>query len=283
MPAHLILLILICGLTAQAWARVSERAYKTVDLSHLRQIGQASQIYANDHDGHFPEATSAWDYARLLAEHAGFDYAKGWQSPVDPAYDETLSANVQSLLLPGDAKDERRFNPAFLQIKPVFAVALGKITTADPATTPIAWTRGLQPDGTWAAHSPYGNRGGHILFLSGKVQFFRNLTTDSGHLTRHDGSGPTTNILEALPPGTRIGEYTPTPEEQAAWSTQRRITDPIPWYRQPLTGGIAAIWTPSVLIGVVRKIRGQPITRRLVYWPAILSVILLFLLSISLC
>jgi len=249
-----------------------------VDQSNLKQIGLASLIYADENGNRLPSASSVWDYAFILARAELINDPAFWLSQIDPAGEATPYADR---ILDPDKPDQ--LNPALLQIKPVFAVALGKITTADPATTPIAWTRGLQPDGTWAAHSPYGNRGGHILFLSGKVQFFRNLTTDGGQLTRHDGSGPTANILEALPPGARIGEYTPTPEEQAAWSTQRRITDPIPWYRQPLTWVITAIWTPSVLIGVVRKMRGQPITKRLIYWPVILSVMLFLFLSISLC
>jgi hypothetical protein len=79
-----------------------------------------------------------------------------------------------------------------------------------PSTTPILWTRGLQPDGTWAPHSPYGTHGGFIMFLGGNVAYFRNLSDDGGQLIARTGN-KTANILEALPPGTRIGEYTPTP------------------------------------------------------------------------
>jgi hypothetical protein len=71
---------------------------------------------------------------------------------------------------------------------------------------PIAWTRGLQPDGTWSKDSPHEGEGGYIVFLGGNVSGFTKSLTDSP-LQRYDGNGTTTNILEALPPGTRVGEY----------------------------------------------------------------------------
>ena len=110
-------------------------------------------------------------------------------------------------------------DPVFAKSRPAFAVNLAGGSTSDPASTPIAWTRGLQPDGTWALHSPYGRQGGHIVFLGGNVVFYDNVRDQ---LARYDGRGVTSNILEALPPGARIGEYIPTAAEQAAWAKIRR-------------------------------------------------------------
>jgi len=81
------------------------------------------------------------------------------------------------------------------------------VTRAGRRTTPVAWTRGLRPDGTWAPDSPYAGEGGHVVFLDGNVVFFRRI---DGGLRRFDGKGMTSNILEALPPGARVGEAAPS-------------------------------------------------------------------------
>jgi len=210
-------LLLLSSIIIPTLGKTSCPAPRSRDASNLRQIAQASLIYANSHQERFPEATDVWDYARLLAEADILNEANMWQSRLDPAT-QTTGRVDGPVLAPAIANQTRALTPEFRACKLCFAVALGKLTTAMPATTPIAWTRGLQPDGTWAKHSPYGGEGGHIAFLGGNVRYFRNLTDEGGQLTRFDGQGQTANILEALPPGTRIGEYVPTPEEQKAWS-----------------------------------------------------------------
>lgn len=147
-----------------------------------------------------------------------------WQSRIDPANAGTAREKID-ILLPASGKAPRELNPAFRAIKPTFAVALGKLHWNMPSTTPIIWTRGLQLDGTWASHSPYGTDGGYIMFLGGNMAFYRNLSDDGGQLIDRNGN-KTSNILEALPPGTRIGEYVPTPAEQLEWAKQSRATSP---------------------------------------------------------
>lgn len=101
-------------------------------------------------------------------------------------------------------------NPKFANAPLAFAVAIfppGKGRTSLPATTPLAWTRGLQPDGTWSkTHGTYGDWGGHIVFMGGNVEKFKSI---DGKLVKFGTNEPTSNILEALPPGSRISEFTP--------------------------------------------------------------------------
>ncbi len=192
---------------------------RMADSSNLRQIAQASLIYAQDHQDRLPEATDIWDYARILAENRILEDGRMWQSRIDPASAE-ISQNKIEVLLPAETGRPRELNPAFRKIKPAFAIPVGRrLNVAHPATTPIAWTRGLQPDGSWAKHSPYGTHGGHIVFLGGNVAFYLNLTDNGGELISRDGN-KTANILDALPAGCQISEYQPTPEEQAQWSAQ---------------------------------------------------------------
>lgn len=214
----LFVILLITALIIPTIGHVSDRSPMTRDMAYLRQLGQAGIIYAQDHQNYFPEATDVWDYARLLAA-AGMNDGTSWQSSIDPATADTARDKID-ILLPPSGNAPRELNPAFRTIKPTVAVALGKLHMGMPSTTPILWTRGLQPDGTWAPHSPYGTHGGFIMFLGGNIAYFRNLSDDGGQLISRDGT-KTANILDALPPGTRIGEYIPTPEEQKSWSTAK--------------------------------------------------------------
>jgi len=194
------------------------------DASNIRQIAQSCLIYAMSHNDRLPEVTDVWDFARQLAESGGLESASLWISRQDPA-NEDMSDTPKTVLLPGDIPPHQ-IDPKFLQLKPWIAVPLGKLNNSMPATTPVAWTRGLQPDGTWAKHSPYGNEGGYVAFVGGNVIFYKNLKSNGGELLRFDGTGKTSNILEALPPGCRIGEYVPTPAEQLAWAKQSKATSP---------------------------------------------------------
>jgi hypothetical protein len=185
---------------------------RIVVSSNLREIVQSVLIHAQDHDGQLPRAKNIWDYAGQLAGSAGLDSTAMWQSRTDPAQeDKPINLPV---LLPQQPSQSRRVDPAFLHTKPCFAIPVAELTTKMPLTTPLIWTRGLRHNGTWAEHSPYGTDGGHITFLGGDIHYYHNLSAEGGQLLRFDGKGKTANILEALPPGTQIAEYIPTPAEQ---------------------------------------------------------------------
>ncbi|HSI10354.1 MAG: hypothetical protein ACAH89_08285 [Rariglobus sp.] len=218
-----VLLVLLVGIIIPTLGR-ARSVPRSSDYSNIRQIGQASLIYAMSNNNRFPEAKHIWDFARQIAESGGLDVSSIWQSKEDPAFSNSVDV-PRNILVPGDAQP-RRLDPGFRQLKLCIAVPLGKLTINMPATTPIAWTRGLQPNGTWAKHSPYGANGGYVVFIGGNVGFYKNLTSDGGELVRFDGKGKTANILEALPPGCRIGEYVPTPAEQLEWAKQSRATSP---------------------------------------------------------
>lgn len=269
-------LLLLAAVIIPTLGRVSAPAKRIAALSNLRQIGQASLIYAQLHHDRLPEATDVWDYARLLAE-VGLDNAQVWQSREDPATRATYSTRVP-ILAPAIPNQPRELTPAFRSLKPSVAVALGRFTISIPATTPIAWTRGLQPDGTWAPDSPYGGEGGHIVFAGGNVAYYRNLTDGGGQLISRTGV-KTSNILDALPPGARIGEYTPTPGDKIAWAEAARWQKTIDALKSlvPLFLFLALLWLPFVIISIHRLLKKRPHAFTVLLWPLlILSLILVF-------
>lgn len=258
-------------------ARVSDTARRSVDAANLRLIGQSMLIYADQHGDQLPIATDIWDYARSLADDGGLDAPKIWLSSADPAWD-SIDAFPESILLPGSSQP-RSITPAFRELKPSVAVALGKLNTRMSSTTPIAWTRGLQPNGTWSTHSPYGKSGGYITFLGGNVAFFKALNYGEGELVRFDGKGRTANILDALPPGTRIGEYTPTADEQQEWAEAviwTRTMGPLTRYA-PLSF-LVILWLPFIAIGICRLIKKRPGAFTVLLWPVAFTIVLFFIL-----
>ena len=250
---------------------------------YLQKIGLTCLIYSSDHNDQLPTALNVWQFAQLLAENNPEDLnSTVWQSRIDPA-SAPINDKPIPVLAKGKEGEPSRINPDFLRIKPSIAVALGTLNASMPSTTPIAWTRGLQLDGTWAKHSPYGSNGGYIAFVSGDVQFYHNLTDDGGRLARFDGKGKTANILEALPSGNRIGEYVPTPSEQIAWSnaTRQEPVAKIPWFTRwtpsPLQSLVITGWALFFLLAIFRLENRKGTAVSDFTWPLVIGVILLFL------
>ncbi len=175
---------------------------------NVRTIGQAVIAYGNEHDVFQPEALrDIYSFAAELARY-GLKAPSDWLSRADPAT-ELYGEQPTTILTPGSRTEiDPRFQGAPLAI----AVALypsGTRIQKMPATTPVAWTRGLRSDGTWAPDSPLGRDvGGVIVFIGGNLERYRaidgRLVSFSGHLT--------SNILDTLPPGTRVSEFVPSPE-----------------------------------------------------------------------
>lgn len=169
-----------------------------VDSSNLRQIGQASLIYASDHKDQLPQVDDIHAFAFALAKEGGLNDASIWVSSQDRR-DSQDHDGLSTVLAP----DGTALHPVFAAIRPSVSAVVRGLHVAHPSTTPIAWTRGLRPDGTWSKDSPYDGDGGYIVFLGGNVAFYRDLKRDP--LTRFDGQGTTTDIRQALPPDAVIG------------------------------------------------------------------------------
>jgi hypothetical protein len=156
----------------------------------------ASLIYASYNRDKLPVAEDGWSYAAEIARDGGLNDAQMWF-----AGDDRPGVDGPEKVL---AENGRDISPDFQAARLSYAMPLGGITVNMPATTPIAWTRGLQPDGTWSEDSPYGTVGGHIAFLGGNVIFVRRVEPET--LVRFEDGAGTLNIREALPPGTVVFE-----------------------------------------------------------------------------
>ncbi len=206
---------LLGGLVIAAIAKSSEPppVKKSVEWNYNRTIGQAWLATLNDSpNGTMPAwaTTDVYAVAQYLAR-AGLNDPKIWFMHTDRAKG-VFDGEIQRIVNP---EDRRQIDPKFKGAALSYAVALfptdiGSIT-AMSADTPLIWTRGLQPDGTWRKDSPFGGDFGYICFLGGNLERYDG--SINGRLVKWGTKEPTSNILEALPAGTRIGEYTPTPED----------------------------------------------------------------------
>lgn len=180
--------------------RVREAARRTTDASHIRQIGQASLIVAANHYDELPKGETIYEVAFMLAAGARLNDGAIWFSASDPAI------NHPSEFTPVLDSMGTGINPDFTSHRAVSFDFVSGLAASDPSTTPIAWTRGLRPDGTWASDSVYRGDGGHIIFMGGNLAFFQHTKGEDGlGIFINPTSGErTSNVLEALPPGTSV-------------------------------------------------------------------------------
>ena len=215
--------------------KVRDTAAKSVASSNLRQIGQAALIYASDNKDALPKWTNVTagaafgtasstagtgetvdGFAAALAVGGGLNDATIWVVSNDKNGTNTTGAST--VFTPtGTSKAFTGGTPTFNDLSLAFGVVLG-LTTSDSSTTPIAYTRGITAatNGQWSdTLGVYGSDGGHIVFIGGNVQYYRNLGTaaTSGELIGTDGnkandikktlkaSQTTKKFVEELPAG----------------------------------------------------------------------------------
>lgn len=221
---ELLVVIAILGFLAAVLiptvGRVRECGPRSVEASNICQIGQAALIYANDNGDQLPglnlnqqgeiEEGSATPnihaIAAALSRYGGLDEAKIW------IVREDRHPNVKhkglSVVFEGHPMRSLASNFAESALSVQFVAGL---VNGEPLpTTPIAFTRGLQPDGTWAKNrrvSVHGEDGGYIVFLGGNVSHYKEVR---GQLLGPNEQ-PTSNILETIGSNQRIFSYPATP------------------------------------------------------------------------
>lgn len=187
--------------------KVRDSARRSVAQSNLRQIGQASLIFAGDNNDRLPgtgnytiggasnQTSSLIGVARQLAFGGGLNDATIWFAGED-------DATGQSTVV---GSDRTTLTTAFGTMARLSYTYVGGLNGTSASTSPVAFTRGLQTGGTWAATGTtgntgvYGTDGGHIVFVGGNVSFYRQINATNPLIAR-DGT-TTTNVVSAIPTG----------------------------------------------------------------------------------
>lgn len=234
-----------------------------------RAIGQGwlAHEYNTPADKPLEAFTDVYDFAAMLARdlygspppYGGDEdnpaVLSHWLYAYDPAW--LFSKQHPTTILVRTSPDGPvTLHPDFRDSAVALAVAvfppdirIGKLTS----DTPLVWTRGLRPDGTWREDSPLAGQRGVICFASGAVSSYKAEVGSSSFntmpLVKWGTQTRATNILEALPPGTRISEYVPPPEvaAYARW---------LPWKRRLLVTLSGALLLATCLLGTHSRARG---------------------------
>lgn len=211
---ELLTVIAIIGILAAiiipATSTVLRNAKRAADAANIRQIGQSSLVFAQSSKDQLPglkispttfenlttgSAATVKLVAGALAVGGGLETGKLWVSKADDTTNnENINASVGNVLNPTkNALEPNYFTGANL----AFGYVVG-LNNNYPATTPIAFTRGItsSTDGKWSATTgTYKSDGGHIVFIGGNVSFYKNLgaTLAAGELINSNGT--TTNVL----------------------------------------------------------------------------------------
>lgn len=191
---------------------VREKAEKAVDSNKLREVLKAAQIYAGDNRDRLPDPQptsipntvlnapqNAWKWPGILAKNNILTDPSFYFCKNDPAFSGDMP---QFIITPSTARNQ--MHASFINGRSPSWEFVGGVKMSDPATTPVAYTRGLQNSGLWSATSGvYKDTGGFIAFLGGNIAFYPNVQgTNSPFYSNNPTSTSQTrpqNILQAIP------------------------------------------------------------------------------------
>ena len=184
--------------------QMRETARKTKDLNNLRQIINASLLFARQNSERFVSQNNSVDsngrilptggsgdlddVIATLAAGAGLNELNTWVSDSDR---EAIQLNGPVPAITG-AMGSVTLNTALTSQTVSYEYALN-LTKASPSTTPLAISRMTNSSASeWGANDIHGIDGGHIAFVGGNVSWYETL---SGNLV--NGVGSTANNLNA--------------------------------------------------------------------------------------
>lgn len=203
----LALIGLLAGLLMPALAAVQERGRKAAAAHQLRQLA-LSYISQPEHVQHqLAQVASLAEWAGMMARAAGLDDVEIYRVRGDLL--ESRTSAVPPRRIGVMQNGVWRVDPGFAEWPLAVSVATGVFPGRSPATTPLLWTRGLEYAGRWSGRESgtpavFGEEGGFIAFLDGRVVFYEDLTLDGGQLRDFQSGEWTHDIRRALPPGARI-------------------------------------------------------------------------------
>jgi prepilin-type N-terminal cleavage/methylation domain-containing protein len=186
---------------------VREKAQRTVDASNLRELAKAAMIYASDNHDRLPDPAALQAAGVLTAPSAAYLWPailarQGMLS--DPTFyfaknDPLFNGTYPDAILARTDAARRTLDPTFTTNPALSWEFVGGLRMGDPATTPIAFSRGLTASGAWdVTKGVYKETGGYVVFLGGNVAFYPDtvqkfVSNSSGRLVD--------SVLQAIPAG----------------------------------------------------------------------------------
>lgn len=199
--------------------KVRETAQRTVDANNLREVAKAATLYAADNSDRLPGnnisattfqpsgaavTTTPHLWAAALARAGFLEDPSFYSSKLDGQRPQAMPSAILDRTASGFAMN------ADFAAMPLSIEVVGGLRLGHSATTPVAFTRGLQSSGSWdSTKGVYGDAGGFIAYLGGSVTFHKNLDAP-GQLVASNGQ-PTSNLLQTLPFSASATAQNPNP------------------------------------------------------------------------
>ncbi len=137
------------------------------------------------------------DAAYILAKFSQLNEASVWFVKQD---DALTGQNLPKVVISGDMNSATDVDATFTAVNPKsWAFVAGLSPNAPPTSTPLLWTYGLQPTGSWATDSVW-KAGGHIAYLDGHVEWADKLSKEgngvsfTGYATLGNGIAGTPQV-----------------------------------------------------------------------------------------
>jgi prepilin-type N-terminal cleavage/methylation domain-containing protein len=163
------IIAILVGIATPVFRSVLERAKATKDMSNLRQIGAATQLYMNDNNGVFPGSTTVTWMSQLELNQKYLSVWRVLESPFDARSTSELgdgttaiSYGINSNLYVGNVaiSADRIIKPtAFILFAPAEAAG-ATVTFAGWASSTAPGVRVLGAGGNAATSTPGGNATG---------------------------------------------------------------------------------------------------------------------------
>ena len=213
---ELLTVIAIIGILAvliiPAVGKARELAQREKARSNIHQIALAYLTYSNEANRVRTMPTSGqnavrniYDWGKRLATDVDLNDASLYYIDVDPF---VASAGLPKVIVRKNRNSGAITEESTWYGSPVGYEAAAGLSPQSPATTtPLIWTRGLSANGSWSGQtSPWEGSGGHIGYLDGHVEFYKNLNGEDGEgaLLDYTTQEATKNIRNAISPSATI-------------------------------------------------------------------------------
>jgi type II secretory pathway pseudopilin PulG len=197
---------ILAALLTPAVSGMLAKARRTRVLNNMRQIALAYGSYVSDGRSmqELHRSSNANSWAATLARRTAVNDAAIYIIPEDYLTSGTAGPVPQLIVPPNGAQTTP--TEAFKIFPLGMTIITGISAHANPSTTPLAYTRGLDPEtGAWKpATGPDGGvdgpEGGCVVFLDGHAIHAPSL---DGVLIRYEDGAPTADIRQAVNPGSR--------------------------------------------------------------------------------
>ena len=203
-----------------------------VAMDNLRELGKSYHLYLHENNGsHIPANVSGvHGWAMELEDKVGYDDASVY----------LLDGDLVQVEHEGDIAESVR-DKSFPGMPFSISLVAGETPSDAPgSTTPLAWTRGLQPDGSWSASILHSTE--RVASYSFSMVMSSSTSVDSA-LLNFETKEPTSDIAKALPQGAKILEY-----EMRNQLLKSQVRDPCSFFRsRTYTYGKRAAKTNTIM------------------------------------